>query len=124
MKLKIWIKLMKLGAKLGCHQMPERSFFYKEYQFPVCARCTGLILGYFLGILIYSLNVIDLKIAILLCIPLVIDGGSQYLKWRMSNQVLRLLTGVLCGIGIMLLEISGIKLLIGGAINEMSKMWK
>ena len=86
---------MKLGAKLGCHQMPERSFFYKEYQFPVCARCTGLILGYFLGILIYSLNVIDLKIAILLCIPLVIDGGSQYLKWRMSNQVLRLLTGVL-----------------------------
>lgn len=124
MKLKIWIKLMKLGAKLGCHQMPERSFFYKEYQFPICARCTGLILGYFLGILIYSLNVIDLKIAILLCIPLVIDGGSQYLKWRMSNQVLRLLTGVLCGIGIMLLEISGIKLLIGGAINEMSKMWK
>ena len=115
---------MKLGAKLGCHQMPERSFFYKEYQFPICARCTGLILGYFLGILIYSLNVIDLKIAILLCIPLVIDGGSQYLKWRMSNQVLRLLTGVLCGIGIMLLEISGIKLLIGGAINEMFKMWK
>lgn len=115
---------MKLGAKLGCHQMPERSFFYKGYQFPICARCTGLILGYFLGILIYFFNVIDLKIAILLCIPLVIDGGSQYLKWRMSNQVLRLLTGVLCGIGIMFLEISGIKLLIGGVINEMSKMWK
>ena len=25
-----------------CHQLPERSFFVGDYQFPVCARCAGL----------------------------------------------------------------------------------
>ena len=115
---------MNIGAGLGCHQMPERSFFYKGYQFPLCARCTGLVIGYLMGILIYFLKIINWEIAILLCIPLVIDGGSQYLKWRMSNQRLRLITGILCGIGIMVLEIPAMKLLIGGTIDEMSKLWK
>ena len=124
MKLKIWIKLMNIGSRLGCHQMPERSFFYKGYQFPVCARCTGLIIGYLLGVLIYFLKVLNWKIEIILCIQLVIDGGSQYLNWRISNQVLRLITGILCGIGIMFLEIWGMKLLIGGMINEVSKLWE
>lgn len=124
MKLKIWIKLMNIGSRLGCHQMPERSFFYKGYQFPVCARSTGLIIGYLLGVLIYFLKVLNWKIAIILCIPLVLDGGSQYLNWRISNQVLRLITGILCGIGIMFLEIWGMKLLIGGMINEVSKLWE
>ena len=124
MKLKIWIKLMNIGSRLGCHQMPERSFFYKGYQFPVCARCTGLIIRYLLGVLIYFLKVLNWKIAIILCIPLVLDGGSQYLNWRISNQVLRLITGILCGIGIMFLEIWGMKLLIGGMINEVSKLWE
>lgn len=115
---------MNIGARLGCHQMPERSFFYKGYQFPLCARCTGLVIGYLMGILIYFLKIINWEIAILLCIPLVIDGGSQYLKWRMSNQRLRLITGILCGIGIMVLEIPAMKLLIRGTIDEMSKLWK
>ena len=124
MKLKIWIKLMNIGSRLGCHQMPERSFFYKGYQFPVCARCTGLINGYFLGVLIYFIKDLNWKNAIILCIPLLLDGGSQYLNWRISNQVLRLITGILCGIGIMFLEIWGMKLLIGGMINEVSKLWE
>ena len=115
---------MKIGAKLGCHQMPERSFFYKGYQFPVCARCTGLMVGYLLGIFVYLLEIINWKVAIILCIPLVLDGGTQYLGWRMSNQWLRLITGILCGIGIMFLEIWGMKLLIGGMTDEVSKLWK
>ena len=50
-KDKIWIKSMEWCSKYwGCHQMPERSFFFKGYQFPVCARCTGMIVGYFLSI--------------------------------------------------------------------------
>ena len=40
-----WIKYMKYGKILGCHQKPERSFFYKGYQFPVCARCTGVVIS-------------------------------------------------------------------------------
>lgn len=37
-----------LGNNSGCHQLAERSFFYKGYQFPVCARCTGVTIGQFL----------------------------------------------------------------------------
>ncbi len=47
---RIWVKLMEAGARLGCHQMPERSFFYKGYQFPLCARCTGVFAGEIAGI--------------------------------------------------------------------------
>ena len=40
---KKWIKLMEIGSYLGCHQMPERSFFINGYQMPICARCVGVI---------------------------------------------------------------------------------
>ena len=41
----LWLKWMDWGKRLGCHQMPERSFFIKGYQFPVCARCTGVLVS-------------------------------------------------------------------------------
>ena len=54
----IWIKLMEFGHRLGCHQMEERSFHFKGYQFPVCARCTGVIIGEIICIitLIFSIK--------------------------------------------------------------------
>ena len=41
-----------IGNHSGCHQMPERSFFYKGKQFPVCARCTGVIIGQSVALII------------------------------------------------------------------------
>ncbi|RGF93239.1 DUF2085 domain-containing protein [Ruminococcus sp. AM54-1NS] len=41
---------MKLGASAGCHQRPDRSFFFHGWQFPVCARCTGVLAGQLVGI--------------------------------------------------------------------------
>ncbi|MGG7175281.1 DUF2085 domain-containing protein [Clostridium neonatale] len=29
----------------GCHQLPDRSFFIRSYQFPICARCTGNVVN-------------------------------------------------------------------------------
>lgn len=34
-----------------CHQLPDRSFFLSNAFLPVCARCTGLYSGTFIGIL-------------------------------------------------------------------------
>mgnify|MGYP002508724067 FL=1 len=96
---------MYLGARLGCHQIPERSFFVHGYQFPLCARCTGLMIGYIMAIVTWYLVDIPSFCLIIICIPLVVDGATQYVHWRESNQVLRLITGILCGVGSVRLEI-------------------
>ena len=42
-----WQKAMNLGYKIcRCHQLSERSFRYKGMQFPACARCTGILIGF------------------------------------------------------------------------------
>jgi uncharacterized membrane protein len=32
-------------GSLICHQLPDRSFYWRDAQLPVCARCTGIYLG-------------------------------------------------------------------------------
>lgn len=122
-KIKAWLYLMRFGAAMGCHQMPERSFFYKGYQFPLCARCTGLFIGYLVGIIICFIYPFSQVISVVLCIPMAIDGSTQYLKLRVSTQCLRLLTGILGGIGIMMIEVKGLKM-IWRWIYEMPQLWK
>lgn len=84
----------------GCHQMAERSFFIKGYQLPACARCTGLIIGECVSILLF---ITDLRLSslfnILLLIPLSLDGIIQYKTAYESNNVKRLTTGILFGFG-------------------------
>lgn len=90
---------------LICHRMPERSFFVKGYQFPVCARCTG----FYISLIIYFIyayyffvdyNLFLLIFAILLLIPTVIDGLTQLFEYRESNNILRFITGIMGGIGL------------------------
>jgi uncharacterized membrane protein len=96
-----WIKLMDFGERMGCHQMPERSFFYKGYQFPVCARCTGVILGELITLILLLCSVkIDFTVAVALLIPMGIDWGLQFLKILESNNIKRLITGTLGGFGL------------------------
>lgn len=89
-----------------CHRLPERSFFYKGIQFPICARCTGILVGYFLGITyILTIKTNNFFIALLLLSPTAIDGiGQLYGKWISTNRR-RFITGLLAGIStIMLLD--------------------
>jgi len=98
---KRWISLMNFGAKMGCHQMPDRSFSYKGYQFPVCARCTGVIIGEFISIIaiLCALKISWLYIVFMI-VPLSIDGGLQYINVWKSNNVRRIITGILAGFGL------------------------
>lgn len=100
-----WMKLMKLGEKTGCHQRPDRSFFINNYQLPVCARCTGVILGYLLALPSF-LYFGYLKLIVLLgCVMLLLDWILQALKIKESTNKRRLLTGIIGGFGLMSLQL-------------------
>jgi uncharacterized membrane protein len=88
-----------------CHKMPERSFFYKGKQFPVCARCTGFYVSYALTLPVFTFSWWEPSFLIigLLMIPALVDGLTQAYMNRKSNNMLRFITGVLSGTGAMAL---------------------
>lgn len=90
-----------------CHQRPDRSFFIKGKQLPLCARCMGILIGYILGIVIAVITGCKHHFYFLLCLlPMIIDGGIQHLFGIISNNLRRLFTGILGGIGIIYFFIS------------------
>lgn len=91
--------LMALGAMTGCHQLPERSFFFKGYQLPLCARCTGILIGQILALPLWLLYRPTLLLSIVLIIPMACDGILQYVFSVMSNNTRRVATGLLAGYG-------------------------
>ena len=101
-KTKLWVKIMSLARKLwGCHQIPERSFFLHGYQFPLCARCTGVFVGYLFAILFLLLGcLIPILLSISFIFPLILDGGIQLLLNIISNNKRRFITVILFGFGI------------------------
>ncbi len=93
---------MKLGALTGCHQKQERSFHFYSYQFPLCARCTGLLFGEFLAVLLLPLHgraafSVYGALALLSTVLLAVDGFGQLLQFWESTNARRLISGLLCG---------------------------
>lgn len=107
-KTKRWITAMSLAKRLyGCHQLPERSFFIGGYQFPLCARCTGITIGYLLALLLCILQmIVPLWLSFLMLIPLIVDGGVQLLFYIMSNNIRRFVTGLVFGVGFIHISIN------------------
>ena len=100
-KTKIWIALMKFGGRIGCHQRADRSFSFRGYQFPVCARCTGVIIGEALAVVLLFAKI---RINVIYCIasilPLAIDGCLQLVNVWESNNIRRIITGIIAGTGL------------------------
>lgn len=83
----------------GCHCRPDRSFFWRGKQFPICARCTGELIGILCGIPITFLyGYAGFPLMALLMAPMVADGLIQRLTPYESTNLRRLLTGLLFGI--------------------------
>ena len=101
MKDKIWISLMELGGRFGSHQLPERSFFVFGFQFPLCARCTGILTGELLS---FSSALVgrlprSLPFSVFLVLPTVVDGLTQLAGLQKSTNRRRFITGLLAGVG-------------------------
>lgn len=83
-----------------CHSRPGRSFYFNGKQFPICVRCTGVLLGWIIGIIYCILLEVPRGwVTVLILIPLMVDGGTQALGKRESNNILRCVTGILFGMG-------------------------
>ena len=94
-----------------CHQLPERSIFAGGLQLPVCARDTGIYLGFAFGLLAMALiaratrptelprwpvlALIGLFIA-----AMGVDGVTSYAGWRSTTNDIRLITGMVTGWGL------------------------
>lgn len=104
--------IFKTVGAMGCHQLPERSFFIRGRQFPMCARCTGVWAGYLLGICLYAFYKIPIWLDFLFCELMFADWLIQYIDLRQSTNIRRLITGLLCGAGLIQLEIRGAMFLV------------
>lgn len=91
-----------------CHRKKERCYkFMRNDPLRICSRCSSILLGYFVIIpmvlldLNKCLNVTELLIiALILQLPMLIDGVTQAKGYRLSNNFLRSITGLCSGIGL------------------------
>lgn len=97
---KIYNTLFLIGTLSGCHQRADRSFFLRGKQFPLCARCTGAFLGYMGGSILFLFYTLPLWVNILLCVIMFLDWSLQHFNILKSTNIRRILTGFLCGIGL------------------------
>ena len=96
-----------------CHQYTERSFEAGGLYFCVCARDTGIYLGLIVTLLILIIlsarnrekpaalpPVWAIAVCVVLAVPMAIDGVSSYAGLRETTNLIRYVTGYLCGTGV------------------------
>ena len=95
-----WVKSMQIGTQLGCHQLPERSFFFRQYQFPICARCFGALLGEMIAIIGFLFGFqLPFYADVIFMGIMFVDWFIQFIGIYESNNLRRLITGILGGFG-------------------------
>lgn len=85
-----------------CHQAPTRCLWIFGSNTALCSRCLGIFFALLMTGLYFGIKGADCvfwKTAILLNLPALIDGYTQLRGWRMSNNLLRLGTGLMAGVG-------------------------
>lgn len=104
-----------------CHQFPERSLEAGGLYFSVCARDTGINLGFIITLIVLFVFCARLKdkpgamppfwavwVGIVLAIPMVVDGTTSYLGLRETTNLIRYLSGYLCGTGLAVVASGGV----------------
>ena len=108
-KIKTWAFFMRLGNRCGCHQREDRSFKIKGWQFPVCSRCTGILTGQIIGIILYLFKItIPLYLDLLFLGIIFLDWFIQFKNIKESTNFRRFITGNFAGIAQMSILIKSI----------------
>ncbi len=104
----------RLAFRVFCHGIPDRCLLLWGVPMPICARCTAIYVGLFVGLLAYSampwLSERVLRgVMFTAVVPLVIDGVTQLLHLRESTNALRFGTGLAAGLAFGLWVLSAIE---------------
>lgn len=85
-------------SALVCHQQPSRSFTLYGFPLTLCARCTGLSVGFAIcWLLAASFPVPQRRWLGLLVLPLLVDWGLGAGGWWENTLLSRALTGGFAG---------------------------
>lgn len=91
---------VRKACGLICHQKPERCFTYKGYLFPLCARCTGILISFVASLVLLSFDVtVPFGVAAILVLVMFADWILQALKIKESTNRRRFVTGLIGGFG-------------------------
>lgn len=93
----IYPKFLILGSRV-CHQIDGRSFHFGIRKFPLCARCTGIYIGFFVGMITIWLFVFPPLLSLFLILLMIVDGYIQLKTRYESTNVRRFITGFLFGV--------------------------
>jgi uncharacterized membrane protein len=99
-----WAALAYAFYKPLCHQVASRSLHCFGHPLAVCARCTGIYLGFLLGLGLYpflrgwrQLRLPSGRVFFIVSTPIMVDTAANFLRlWQTSNAV-RLASGVIWG---------------------------
>lgn len=91
--IKLFVDNVLLYKIVRCHRLSCRSFFVRNRQFHICARCTGLLVGCAVSPLFLLLGERAFIAFAISCTALTLDGVTQLFGWRESNNKLRFVTG-------------------------------
>ncbi len=82
-----------------CHRQEDRCIKLFGYTSFLCARCTGILVGFALMVsfqYLYRPSVtVPWLVSVGLMIPLIVDGGTQFAGLRESTNVLRFISGII-----------------------------
>lgn len=92
-----------LPITFGCHRRPDRSFYINGEQMPICARCTGELIGMIVAVLSCFFYRPSITVTLILMVPMLIDGFAQLLTSYESNNIKRVITGFLFGYALVML---------------------
>ena len=127
--------------KPWCHHLPSRTFFYPNGRpMPLCARCTGINVGVFLGhfdsfiwdsfqiknLKRYEQGLLHIGLYSLLTLPMIVDGAVQYTTDYQSTNGWRLASGMLFGYALTAIADEIIELILdySGDVHPDGSRWK
>jgi uncharacterized membrane protein len=105
--------LIRIMRQIGfgiCHQIGERSLSFGGRVLPVCARCTGIFLGFAVCLTVLLVayrgrpprypSWPKIAFLVLLFVPTTVDAVTSYAGLRESGNAIRMVTGALAGTAI------------------------